>query len=50
VPHLAYHLQHLDVYETSDQVANVVTLGLAVVGPLAVLALVSRARGGRPAS
>jgi hypothetical protein len=29
VPHLVYHLRHLDVYETGDQVANVVLLSLA---------------------
>jgi hypothetical protein len=34
--HLAYHLRHLDLYDTSDQIANAV--GLAVT-PLAALAL-----------
>lgn len=31
VPHLAYHLAHLDVYGRADQVANVLTLGGTVV-------------------
>jgi hypothetical protein len=40
LPHFAYHLAHLDVYETlSDQIGNVVSLGLAVLAPLAVLFL-----------
>ena len=33
VPHFAHHARHLDVYDTSDKVANMVLLGLAVVGP-----------------
>ena len=37
VPHLVYHLRHLDVYDTGDQVANVVLLSLApVAGAVAV--------------
>ncbi|MEA2670215.1 MAG: hypothetical protein QOG45_435 [Chloroflexota bacterium] len=43
VPHLAYHLTHLDPLGTGDRVANVVALALAVAAPLVVLAL---ARGG----
>jgi hypothetical protein len=39
VPHLVYHLRHLDVYETGDQVANVVALTLAPVLAGAALAL-----------
>ena len=35
LPHLVYHLRHLDVYDTGDKVANVVSLVLALV--LAVL-------------
>lgn len=42
VPHLTYHLFHLDVYETVDQIGNVVTLSLAVLGPLVLLALSPR--------
>lgn len=43
VPHLAYHLLHLDAYDTTDKVGNVVVLGLAVVVPLVVV----RAAGAR---
>lgn len=35
LPHLVYHLRHLDVYDTGDKIANVVSLVLALV--LAVL-------------
>jgi hypothetical protein len=38
VPHLAYHALHLDPYDTGDQVALVVSLGLAVVAALVALA------------
>ena len=37
VPHLVYHLRHLDVYDTSDQVANVTALALVVVVPALLL-------------
>ena len=37
VPHLVYHLRHLDVFSTGDKVANVV--GLAAVPVLAVVVL-----------
>jgi hypothetical protein len=37
VPHLAYHLQHLDMYGRRDQVLNVVSLGLFVVAAAALL-------------
>ena len=39
VPHLAYHAAHLDLYDTGDQVANMVSLALTIVLPLAVLVL-----------
>ena len=45
LPHLAYHLGHLDTLAAADGVANVVVLGLAVVLPLGVLGL---ARRGQP--
>jgi hypothetical protein len=45
VPHLAFHLGHLEGLATSDQVGQVVSLGLAVVGPLLLLGL--RAAAGR---
>ena len=38
VPHLVYHLRHLDLYETEDQVLNV--FALAALPVLAVLVLV----------
>jgi hypothetical protein len=38
VPHLVYHLRHLDVFSTGDKVANVV--GLAAVPVLAIVVLV----------
>jgi ABC-type proline/glycine betaine transport system permease subunit len=33
VPHLAYHALHLEPYGVGDAIANVVTLGLAVLVP-----------------
>jgi 2-alkyl-3-oxoalkanoate reductase len=44
LPHFVYHLRHLDVYDTGDQMANVLALALAVVGPALVLWLVRRPR------
>ncbi|MEU3986145.1 hypothetical protein AB0F77_39820 [Streptomyces sp. NPDC026672] len=37
VPHLVYHLQHLDMYGTRDQVLNAVSLSLFVVGAVVLL-------------
>lgn len=46
VPHLTYHLFHLELYERGDQIANVVLLGAAVLLPLlALLALRRRSPG-----
>ena len=45
LPHLAYHLGHLEHYATADKVGNVVSLGGSVVLALAVLATTA----GRPA-
>ena len=43
VPHLAYHLGHLDrLPSSSDKVAEAVSLSLAVVAPVVVLWLVRR--------
>ncbi len=42
VPHLVYHLRHLDVYDTSDQIANVAALSLAPLLAIAVLVLEAR--------
>jgi hypothetical protein len=43
-PHLVYHLRHLDVYDTTDKVANVTALVLALVLP--VVAVVASPRLG----
>lgn len=37
IPHLAYHLQHLDMYNNRDKVLNVLALGLFVVAGAALL-------------
>jgi hypothetical protein len=46
VPHLVYHLRHLDVYDTGDKVANVTALVLALVLPIVVLLAARRLRPG----
>jgi hypothetical protein len=46
LPHLVYHLRHLDLYDTSDKVANVTTLVLALVLPVVVLLGAHRLRPG----
>ena len=38
VPHLVYHLRHLDVFETGDKVLNVFALALLPVLAIVVLA------------
>ncbi|HKA85748.1 MAG TPA: hypothetical protein VKD21_17915 [Acidimicrobiales bacterium] len=45
-PHLLYHLRHLDLYDTSDKVANVASLVLALVLPIVVLVGARRLRPG----
>ena len=42
LPHTAYHLAHLGPYSTADAVGNVVTLGLAMLIPLGLTALLAR--------
>jgi len=42
VPHLIYHLRHLDKYTIGDKVGNVLSLGLLVALPIIVLVLNSR--------
>jgi hypothetical protein len=42
LPHLAFHLAHLDMFATVDQVGNVVVLGGTVVLAAALLLLPSR--------
>ncbi|MAT06911.1 MAG: hypothetical protein CL424_17910 [Acidimicrobiaceae bacterium] len=39
VPHFVYHLRNLEVYDTFDQVGNVLSLGLLVALPVVVLVL-----------
>jgi hypothetical protein len=43
LPHLLYHATHLDPYASSDKVALMGTLSVAVLAPIAVLVLSSRA-------
>ena len=42
VPHLVYHVAHLDLYRTSDQIGNVVTLSLGPLAGAIVLVLTFR--------
>ena len=46
VPHLAFHLGHLEGLATDDQVGQVVALSLGVAGPLLLLGLRAAARRG----
>ncbi|MDQ1375195.1 MAG: hypothetical protein QOJ09_2533 [Actinomycetota bacterium] len=39
VPHFVYHARHLGVYASSDKIANMVSLGLAIGGPVILLLL-----------
>lgn len=48
VPHLVYHLRHLDVYDTSDKLLNVTALVGAVLVSAAVLVAGLRRRGVEP--
>jgi hypothetical protein len=45
VPHTVYHLRHMDVFGTTDQVTNVIVLGASVLAPIGLLWWVSRAGG-----
>jgi hypothetical protein len=48
VPHLAFHLGHLEGLGTDDQIGQVVALSLGVAGPLLLLLLLGlRATAGR---
>jgi hypothetical protein len=44
IPHLVYHAANLEPYSTSDQVANMVSLGLTVLAPAVVLVLQSTSK------
>lgn len=48
VPHFVYHLLNLGPYGTADAIANVVTLLLTVLAPVALLAAMARSRDPRP--
>ncbi len=39
VPHLIYHLRHLDVYDTADKIGNVVALSAVLVLPAILLVM-----------
>jgi hypothetical protein len=45
VPHLAYHVAHLDLFETPDQIGNVVSLSVAPVVGVVLLVLTLRRPG-----
>ena len=47
IPHFAYHAAHTDLYGTSDSVATLFSLGLAIVLPIIVLVVVSWPEGGQ---
>jgi hypothetical protein len=44
LPHLVYHLRHLDVYDTLDEVLNITALAAALVLPVIVLVTELRRR------
>lgn len=52
VPHAVYHAFNLEPYSTGDAIANMVTLALTVVAPMALLIAMARPRSGaaKPAS
>jgi hypothetical protein len=50
LPHLTYHLRHLDLYDTSDKVGNVVSLSVGVVVPIVLLVHAGRRIVAAPAA
>ena len=42
LPHLLYHLAHLGMYDTTDQIGNAGSLSLPVLGAVVVLVLSAR--------
>jgi hypothetical protein len=50
LPHLLFHLRHLEPFGTVDAVAQVVTLAVSALLPLPLLALARRAPAGRASS
>ena len=39
IPHLAYHSAHTDLYDTTDAVSSILSLGVGAVVPILVLVL-----------
>jgi hypothetical protein len=50
IPHLVYHLRHLDVFSSTDKVVNAVILSLAVLAALLALLLSLPAEERAPAA
>ncbi|MHA6764168.1 hypothetical protein [Streptacidiphilus sp. PAMC 29251] len=50
IPHLVFHMSHLDMYGTADQVGNIVTLGGIVLLALLLLLPGGRNESGKVAS
>jgi hypothetical protein len=46
LPHLLYHLAHLDLFDTSDKVGLVFSLSVTVIAPLLLLVRSSRQQEG----
>jgi hypothetical protein len=46
VPHTVYHLRHQDLFDTTDQVANLLVLATTVAVPIGLLWWVSRIASG----
>jgi len=46
LPHLLYHAAHLDVFDTSDKVALMVSLAITVLAPIGLLLSSSRVAEG----
>jgi len=49
IPHLVYHLRHLDVFNSTDKAVNAVILSLAVLSALGALLLSLQAAERAPA-
>jgi hypothetical protein len=47
LPHVAYHLAHLDVYKSADKIPAVAPLGLQIVGGV-LLVWLATTRSGQP--
>jgi hypothetical protein len=49
IPHFVFHMSHLDVYDTTDKIGNVVTLGGTIVLAALLLVPTTTRRSGRAA-